>query len=183
MKLLVTGFGSFGTVTENPSAVLARACGRESRILEVSYAEVSRFLNSQEALFAPAFLFMGVATNRTKITPELFARNHRGDKKDVRGEALFGLIEEHGPLLVPATIWKSEDLADWSEHLPVHPSLDAGNYLCNDLAYRALRKFPEKPIGFLHVPPFDALDLATQSSVLQRILARLEAGEGHNLSP
>lgn len=175
MKLLVTGFGSFGQVTDNPSATLARDCGRDHRILEVSYAEVGRFLDSTEVRLAPALLFMGVAVKRTTITPELFARNHRGGKPDVRGEAPLGLIDEDGPMLLPATIWREDDLADWTEHGLVHPSLDAGSYLCNDIAYRALRKFPGKPIGFLHVPPFEALGRDVQTKRLSVILSALEA--------
>ncbi|RYG48250.1 hypothetical protein EON79_05035 [bacterium] len=179
MNLIVTGFGAFGTVTDNPSAILARGCGRECRILEVSYAEAGRFLASTEARLADGLLMLGVAVKRTTITPELFARNHRGKHPDVRGEAPFGEIEPGGPILLSATIWNQNDLADWTEHALVHPSLDAGTFLCNDISYRALRAFPDKPVGFLHVPPFEALHREEQEARLQKILLSIEMRFDH----
>ncbi len=41
---LVTGFGPFLSVVQNPSGLLAQGCGRPSEMLEVSYACVDEFL-------------------------------------------------------------------------------------------------------------------------------------------
>lgn len=174
-RTLVTGFGAFGAFDTNPSAELARHCGRPHALIEVAFAAVDAFLEAIQPDEFDRLLMLGVARKRTHLTPELYARNYVGREPDVRGVVRNGDIEEEGPLLLLSTLWNPGDL---SEGLPLglaHVSLDAGNYLCNYISYRALRRFPEKAIGFLHVPPFDAIDFEQQQDALAQILNAVEA--------
>ena len=171
--ILVTAFGPFKEVVENPSAVLAAGSGLNHVVLEVSYAAVDRFLEELAADSFELLLLTGVAMGRDRLTPEFYGRNFNGKTPDVSGEARFGLIDETGPLLLPSTLWKPEIVAEWTLAYPVQASLNAGNYLCNYITYRALEKFPGKKIGFLHVPDPEKLPIEQQAEVLSVIVRSL----------
>jgi pyroglutamyl-peptidase len=174
MRLLVTGFGPFGTVTDNPSGRLAEGCGRPFQTLEVAYAAADAFVNELDPESFDALLMLGVATDRDTLTPEMYARNWRGDAPDVRGTSLEGSIEEGQPLLIESTLWNPHLLAELEASLDLHTSLDAGSYLCNYFSYRALRRFPQKRVGFLHIPPFETVPQERQAEILAAVLANIE---------
>lgn len=174
MTTLVTGFGPFGSVTDNPSGRLAEGSGRPHKVLEVAYEAADAFLAGLDESGFDTLLMLGVATSRTRITPELFARNWRGEVPDVRGTAGGGPIEEGQPLLLESTLWNAHLLAELEVSLDLYQSLDAGSYLCNYLYYRALRHLPAKRVGFLHVPPFERIPQERQAEVLAKILTSIE---------
>jgi pyrrolidone-carboxylate peptidase len=114
---------------------------------------------------------LGVAAARHRLTPEFFARNAIGKAKDVCGESRFGIIDANFPLLMTGTLWTAPEVAEWTMELPVQASFDAGSYLCNYLYFRALERFPNKEIGFLHVPGEDKLPLEEQKKTLDKVIA------------
>lgn len=175
MRTFVTGFGPFGTVTDNPSARLAEGSERPFATIEVAYEAADRFVEGLDPERFDALLLLGVATSRERPTPELFARNSRGGTPDVRGVSVSGPIEEDGPLLLESTLWNAHLLADLEVALELRTSMDAGSYLCNYTYYRALRRFPDKRIGFLHVPPFEKMPQERQATTLCEVLERIEA--------
>ena len=175
MDTLVTGFGPFGHVAENPSGRLAEGCGRPFRVLEVAYEAVDLFLEGLNPEGFDTLLMLGVAVGRTHVTPELYARNWKGETADVRGVSIPGPIEETEPLLLSSTLWNAHLVAELSVHPGVFASMDAGSYLCNYLSYRALRRFPQKRVGFLHVPPIERISLERQAETLSEILTAVEA--------
>ena len=175
MRTLVTGFGPFGSVTDNPSGRLAEACGQPFEVLEVAYESADAFIQGLSPERFDTLLMLGVAVSRDRLTPELFARNWRGDTPDVRGKALPGPIEEGEPLLIESTLWTPHLLAGLEVADNLRTSLDAGSYLCNYLCYRALRHFPAKRVGFLHVPPFEKIAQERQKEILADVLKRIEA--------
>ena len=69
MRTVVTGFGPFGTVADNPSARLAR--GAEFRILEVAYDAIDDAL--REIGPVDRLLLMGVAAGRFRPRLETVA--------------------------------------------------------------------------------------------------------------
>ncbi len=174
MRILVTGFGPFLTMTENPSAILAEGCGRNHAVLEVAYDFADAFLKALDPADFDALLMLGVAQGRDTMTPELFARNWRGATPDVRGKGVPGPIEEGEPLLVESTLWNPHLLAEMEVALGLKTSMDAGSYLCNYASYRALRRFPDKKVGFLHVPTFDKVPRERQGEMLAEVLADIE---------
>ena len=175
MRTLVTGFGPFGTVTDNPSQRLAEGCGRPFQVLEVSYDAADAFLKELSSEGFDNLLMLGVAQRREFPTPELYARNSKGETPDVRGQSTSGPIEPGQPLLLESTLWTAHLLADLEVSLGLHTSLDAGNYLCNYVSYRALLRFPEKRVGFLHVPAFEQLAEERQAEILAAVLQKIEA--------
>lgn len=175
MRTLVTGFGPFGTVTDNPSGRLAEGSGRPFQVLEVAYAAADAFLAAVDPEGFDTLLMLGVATSRDRITPELFARNWRGAAPDVRDVTLPGPIEDGQPLLIESTLWNAHLVAGLSVSPGLFASLDAGSYLCNYLSYRAIRLFPQKRVGFLHVPPFGKVPPERQAEVLGEVLKAIAA--------
>ena len=174
MRTFVTGFGPFGAIADNPSGRLAEACGRPFRVLEVSYEAADAFLAEVVPDEFDNLLMLGVAASRERITPEIFARNWRGAVPDVRGASLPGPIEEGQPLLLESTLWNAHLIASLSSLPELFASLDAGSYLCNYVSYRALRRFPQKRVGFLHVPPFEKVSQERQTEVLGKVLEAIE---------
>lgn len=175
-RIFVTGFLPFGDHAVNPSALLAESCGRPFEVLEVSFAAVDRFLTRlASGPFPPDVLLMlGLRGGGTTIDLEVVARNHVGAAPDMRGETRGpGPIDPDGRELLTTTL---------VDALPptvtgfFSASDDAGCYLCNYIYYRALRLLPApRRVGFVHVPPPEAMPFDEQRHRLLHVLAAAEA--------
>jgi pyroglutamyl-peptidase len=174
-RTLVTGFLAFEGFDVNPSALLAERCGRRFELIEVSYVAVDAFLDRLDPDSFDRWLMLGVAGKSSRMRTENFGRNVIGARSDVRGNASVGEIEPGGPAQIAGTMWNSPAFA--IESSVRRPSDDAGDYLCNYIYYRGLRKFggAGKQIGFLHVPPLERIPLDAQLADLQTILCEIEA--------
>lgn len=169
MKLFVTGFGAFSTFQDNPSAYLAKNCGLPHRVLEVSYAAVDEFLENLDLSEFDGLLSLGLAAGTAVYRLEMIGRNTIGQALDVRGVAgpsKIGL----GPHQLSSSLWEGLQPLDGFEW-----STSAGDYLCNYILYRALERFPEKRIGFLHIPPPETIPLDRQLQDFRALLATLGA--------
>ncbi|HYO08290.1 MAG TPA: hypothetical protein VER17_04915 [Tepidisphaeraceae bacterium] len=181
-RTLVTGFGAFGQFDINPSALLAQTAGRPHVLLEVAFDAVDAFLSqaAKDRSLHGSFdrlLMLGVAGGASTFRLEQLARNHVGESPDVRGRSLpAGAIEPAGPDVLPTTLWQPAHLAAAGESAVSSDS--AGTYLCNYAYYRALRLLPEKRVGFLHVPPLEAIPLDRQREVLAGMLQAIEPPAG-----
>ena len=153
--ILVTGFGPFLDVEDNPSARLARAVhgasvGRHrvhGLVLPVSYdrAVATTLEAAREALLV---LGTGVARQRSEPRLELRAvRERTAEHADVDG-VCGGHNAPDGPEAVRATLGEAAARA-----LGIGCSSDAGFYVCNGWLYGVVRGLPGVPVGFLHVPP------------------------------
>ncbi|AIE84068.1 Pyroglutamyl-peptidase I [Fimbriimonas ginsengisoli Gsoil 348] len=160
---------------ENPSAILAEGTGRPFRILEVAFEAVDEFLASLDPASFDRLVLMGVATGRTQITPELFARNQIGHTRDVRGNDRFGPIDPAAPLLLEGTLWIESSMVELFPNPDLKISLDAGSYLCNYSYFRALQRFPQKQIGFLHVPQPAKIPLERQQKLVSSLIEHVES--------
>lgn len=169
--LLVTGFLAFGDVVENPSALLAERCGARHALLEVAYDAVDAFLNGLcDAPPPQVLLMLGVARRAGEIRLERTARNKVGPLPDVRGQARPpGEIEPGAPAEIAGTLFNPHFAASGMSF-----SDDAGDYLCNYIYYRALRRLPQSTrVGFVHVPPLEAVPLDIQHRTLTGLLDAL----------
>lgn len=170
MKLLVTGFGPFGGIAENPSSELAKECGIDHRILEVSFHAVDRFVETELSGY-DALLAIGVNASASKMTLETIARNEIGPTPDVSGEIRGpGPIDPRLPQNIASSLWTQELLSETEEWTQ---STSAGGYLCNYLFFRAISAYPNKRIGFLHVPKFETVPQMEQARILGQILRAL----------
>lgn len=174
-RTLVTGFLAFEGFDVNPSALLAPRSGRRFELIEVSYAAVDQFIDRLDPASFDIWLIMGVAGNSSRMRLEMFGRNVIGARMDVTGEATAGEIDPAGPAQIAGTLWSSPTFALETEAR--RPSDDAGDYLCNYIYYRALRRFDGagKRIGFLHVPPLERMPMERQLAELDEILRQIES--------
>ncbi len=141
------------------------------KILAVSYAAVTDFLNSVSEEDFDALLMLGVAPTRHRFEIEFFGRNMRGGAPDVEGVSLPGTIDSEAPAIFGSTLWTPVVVNRLGERVAV--SRDAGDYLCNDLLFRTLSTFRSRAVGFLHVPPFMAMSKASQLEALKCICSEL----------
>lgn len=171
MNLLVTGFGPFLEHGENPSQRLAESCGERFEILEVSFRAVDDFIDSVDPLSFDCWLAIGLAGKSKTMLVETVGHNRIGAMPDVLGSVQGpGKIDPSCPSMLASTLWPPELLGENDVRVP---SVDPGGYLCNYLLYRALQRFPDKRIGFLHVPSFAHVSFDKQLSELRSLVAEL----------
>ncbi|MBL8067141.1 MAG: hypothetical protein JNM28_01710 [Armatimonadetes bacterium] len=165
--LLVTGFGAFRDIDENPSAWLAERMG--GTVLAVGYADVDAFLDGLDPDTFDAWLMIGVHGAAQRMHLETVAKNSCGPGEDVHGViAGPGRIDPLHPPQLAGTMFDKSFESDRAVL-----TVDAGGYLCNYLFFRGLSRFPEKRIGFLHVPRPEVMDLEAQLNEVRRIVASL----------
>jgi pyroglutamyl-peptidase len=154
--ILVTGFGPFGDVRENPSGALARAAsglraGDRTLLgleLPVSYRRgIELTVRVARAIRPALVLGCGVAARRERAAVERTGRARVGVTPDVDGQRP-STLEASGPALAPSTL----DVERLAACLGVDVSEDAGDYVCNGWLYRVSRLLSGVPVGFLHIP-------------------------------
>ena len=164
--ILVTGFGPFPGVDDNPTASLLRALRKdnshcETRLLTlpVSFAHVlTDVIAAYQAHHPTKILHLGVATESNRIRIETNAYNHiQARVPDIEGRqprnARINRAKPPSDLLLGSP--SAERLVDsLNDHdLPAATSTDAGRYVCNALFYASLSRFgASSEVSFVHVP-------------------------------
>jgi len=169
-RILVTGFGPFEDVTENVTEAVAPALGYPFRILDVAFRAVDEFLESLDPGSFDVLLALGHDKRAEKVRIETVGRNRIGERPDVRGEVHGpGPIDPRGPNQIAASLWRAPELLQETDRWV--PSTDAGGYLCGYMLYRSLQAFPDKLVGFLHLPPAVAVGVTMQVDRIKEILS------------
>jgi pyroglutamyl-peptidase len=168
--ILITGFGPFLDVQDNPSARLARALhGRhlaghavEARVLPVTYDAVMRQVPELAAQLSPVAIFgFGVARRRPR--PEVEERAvPLATRPDIEGHLPTPPPGPgaRGPTLDPRRL---------AAHLGAGLSRDAGTYVCNAWLYYVPAAVT-CPAAFVHIPE-DGVDAAQIAAGLASYLA------------
>ncbi len=158
-KVLITGFGPFGDVKENPSQKLLKSLNELlpqdkfiCEVLPVSYSFCEDWILEQNRHEFAFVLHFGVAMKSEKIRLEKKAKNFCGEGKDITGFSKTGLIKENEPKSLVSQV-NTEHLAEWlnNEGFPCEVSEDAGDYLCNFLYFISLLHFSGNVL-FVHIP-------------------------------
>ena len=167
MKTLVTGFGPFGDVVDNPSARIVEALADSgapghdltARILPVSFERASAEIES--LLVHGGFdlaLLLGVAGKESEIRIETCGRNLDDARiPDCDGVEACGPIAESGPDVLTTSVECARIAERLAESgIPARLSDSAGSYVCNRVYYAALsavaiHSLPTRCL-FVHVP-------------------------------
>ncbi len=168
--VLITGFGPFPGAPFNPTETLVRRLARIRRpalagislaahVFTTSYAAVDRELPALLKQYRPDVLLMfGLAASRKTLCIETRARNTLALIPDVAGATLrSGPIAAGEPaaIALPAPAWRML-AATRAARVPAKLSRDAGRYLCNYLAWRAVEATHQlqgpRLAAFIHVP-------------------------------
>lgn len=163
--LLLTGFGPFPGVADNPTALVAEAlqnsridgCRIVSAVLPVAHPDAAHEVARHWRLDkAAGVLHLGVATQATLLRVETLAHNELNFRvADVAGHQPLGqAIDPARPLQAClAGPWPVDPLLEAlaRQGLPAERSVDAGRYVCNATWWSCLHA--GIPSQFLHVPP------------------------------
>lgn len=170
MKFLVTGFGPFRTITDNPSAQLARALCDEAVVLPVQYSKVEAFARELAKNPPERVLCLGLNAKAVDMRFELYAHNVIGREPGSSGrQHSRTVVKQGGPMTLGQTLLTPSELPD----CPLALSYTPGSYLCNFLLYSLLWRMPTSKVGFVHVPLFETVSKEAQLEQLRMLLANV----------
>lgn len=174
-KVILSGFGPFGTVEHNPSATIAQKAELHAGLdverytLPVTPEACDKFLAEILPKQPDFLLCFGVAANQNKVCLEKTARNILKYSEEEKP------IDPQGVESIHTSLSRLEEMAAASKKagLPACVSQDAGNYICNYLYYKALMVAPSSTsVLFVHVPlPYERLSLEKMLDIPQILLA------------
>ena len=167
-RILLTGFGAFPGAPDNPTQAIVHGLNARGRtglqricidlkaaVLPVDYHNVESSLTAMLAAHHPdVVVLLGLAARRDAICVETRALNRLSiihpdanralaNTKTIRKNARTIASARWPVLRLAQAINASGSLA--------RPSIDAGDYLCNQALFLALEKF-DGLCGFIHVP-------------------------------
>jgi pyrrolidone-carboxylate peptidase len=171
MRVVVTGYGAFMGITDNPSANMAQKLAErgvkgaivEYRRLEVTPAAVESFMAEMRKSPPDVILSMGVSGGQAQV--EERPENQLGANEDGNGQQMQARkVREGGPdelktdLPVDAIDWAlqrfgAERAVFTSKSDPTYQP-DRSAYLCNFLGYNLASEFgadPKTTAGFMHI--------------------------------
>jgi pyroglutamyl-peptidase len=168
VKLLITAFGPFPGMPNNPSARLVAAFAREHRNrlarlgielvtaeLPVVFATVGSALQETFDTVDPdAIIHVGVAGRRAKLSVETRALNRIGTlRSDAARLCATTPLVMHGGIAQLSARWPAARLVAAMNRsgAVTRLSIDAGDYVCNQTLYLTLARV-RVPAGFLHIP-------------------------------
>lgn len=167
MKILVTGFDSFGGATINPAYEAVRQLPDRIDGAEIMKIEIPTVFGKDEAVMRAAVeeykpdvvLCVGQASGRSGITVEKVAINLMEARiPDNEGnQPLDTPVKEDGATAYFATV-PVKRMVQYMQNakIPARVSYTAGTYVCNDIMYRLLymieKEHPDMRGGFVHVP-------------------------------
>lgn len=156
MRVLVTGFGPFLDVTDNPSGRVARAVdGRVVNGLTLVGRELPVTFDGGPAAAVAharehdARVVVGLGVDRRTRTVDIETRAYNlGAGADTSGRTV-GTLEPGGPPIVFSNV----DAVAFAAALGGRVDDDAGRYVCNAWLYRVGRALlPDRRVVFVHVP-------------------------------
>lgn len=169
MRVLVSGFGPFGLVTDNVSSrVLPLIAARSPAGVAIDTVELPVVFGEGAAVLVERLqartydlvISLGVAESRSTVAPELVALNHihaRIPDTDGR-QPLDQEISRDGPFAYRATIPVYAIAAAIRERgVAAEVSYSAGTYVCNHVMYEVLHHLAMSgedvtQAGFVHLP-------------------------------
>ncbi|WP_108683197.1 pyroglutamyl-peptidase I [Methyloceanibacter sp. wino2] len=206
-RVLVTGFGPFPGVAENPSGWLAERvaatapptdCMLYRAVLPTEWTAVaSRAAYFHQAIRPRLMIHFGVQTQASEIQLECKAHNVTEQRPDAAGAhpGRPDVISGGGDMLetwlpVDALVARLQ-----AEKFPASVSQSCGRYICNDLYFRSLHWAEQNGSDalFVHVPQTHVLSLHTLLQAAEMILqealqavqlqSKFEAGPLDTLPP
>ena len=174
MSLLVTGFGPFRSVTNNPSSIIVPQLSSNHTVLSVNYEVVEEFADSLKGSPFTSILCLGLNSNLLVPAFELYAHNSVGSEPGyLSTDHQRTVISVAGPQTLGQTFLTPKQLQTFVSpefSSPIGISYSPGDYLCNFILYSMLVRFPQKKIGFVHIPAFEAMPEKEQVQSIKQLI-------------
>jgi pyroglutamyl-peptidase len=183
-RVLITGFGAFPGVADNPSSWLAETLAGEAaprshaelhaRVLPTEWQAVTFMPELYTALQPTLMIHFGVCQRAKELRIERFAHNRAALRADARGALPPGrIIHLEGRARLDTKLPAAQLAAHLAAcGLPASQSRSAGSYLCNYLYYHSLgwAERNECLALFVHIPPVECLGEAALIDAGRQIL-------------
>ncbi len=177
LSLLITAFGPFLSVVDNPSERIASRLSSETfdnathsiEIFPVSYQTVTKMMLELLGHTVDIVVMLGVAQHGTMLRLETVARpDNHGELQDIDGA--IGPMRSADESSLRSSIPMDRLASKLSDSgIDCAISENAGNYLCNFSYFEALKIIDENRLDtvccFIHLPP-DELTFADQTGVI-----------------
>ncbi|RZF21739.1 pyroglutamyl-peptidase I [Halobacteriovorax vibrionivorans] len=188
-KILITGFEPFDGGEINPSEILVEKFDSEipgfeihKLILPVVFKKSLAILKKEAFFLNPDFIIcLGLNAKVSEINLEAIAHNLDDARTDDNegNRPQEEVIFEDGPETLDSTLpLKEMEDAILEAQIPVAISRDCGRFVCNHVFYGIRRIIDMKKMrakaGFVHLPPFEKLNVAQQSRALEVMLSALK---------
>lgn len=193
-RILITGFGPFPGVPDNPSSWLAEALAEQAaldsgaeiqaRVLPTEWQAAKLMPDCYASLQPTLMIHFGLSQRAKALRIERFAHNRAALRADAQG-ALPPSTRVHPEgrarvgTKLPATTLAAHLV---SCGFPAAASRSAGSYLCNYLYYHALdwAERHDRIALFVHIPPVNRFGEAALLRAGQQILRfTLDAAQLH----
>lgn len=180
-RVLITGFGPFPGVPDNPSSWLAETLAAQAavdseaeihfRVLPTEWQAATLMPNCYAALQPTLMIHFGVSQRAKGLRIERFAHNRATLRADARG-ALPPSTLAHAKgrarvgTKLPATALAAHLVGCG---LPAAASRSAGSYLCNYLYYHSLSwaERHDRLALFVHIPPVNGPGYFSEAALLR----------------
>jgi pyrrolidone-carboxylate peptidase len=190
LRVVVTGYGAFMGITDNPSANMAQKLSEmgikgaivDYRRLDVTTDAVDAFMNEVKRLPPDVILSMGVTHGQAQVEerPENhLGANNDGNDKPMKERSIIsgGVPEQKTDLPVDVIDWSLQQFGDkrvvgTSKSDPNYQP-DRSAYLCNYLGYNLASAFNTNAAttaGFMHISPTTPVE--QMHEVLKAVVAR-----------
>lgn len=181
MKILLTGFETFGSHQVNPTIALVNELKKrrieeiECLILGVGYdVDGKNVVHKIEELKPDVVLSFGLAGGRFKVCFEAVAINVRnGQITDNQGNLYKHKKISNGPLAYESNI-NYVALADRIKDEDFTISYHAGTFICNDVYYQELEFIRKNNLnilcGFVHIPFIEEISKKSPSLKWNRVI-------------
>ena len=166
MKIIITGFGPFGSIKENPASVVAKAVANNmrQRKIQIQFQQIQTsiqdVLDFYQKLNEKDVFVIHIGVYDGSHKPQIETKAHN--------IADFGIPDVRGNQPKRQKIIKTLELGavipqcfDFKTILPqnidINYSDDAGEYICNYCFVHALENVGKKTVGttFIHIPNFN----------------------------
>jgi len=167
-RVLITGFGPFPGVTDNPSSWLVEMLATQhsapdfkldARVLPTEWENVALIHRLYETVQPHVLIHFGVSEDLPVFAIERSAHNRVSPRTDARGATPSGRkISAGGPTRFDTPFPAAKLAAHLRKTgIAARTSRSAGAYLCNFLYYHSLdwafRQETVPPALFVHIPP------------------------------
>ncbi len=190
LRVVVTGYGAFMGITDNPSATMAQKLAElgvpgaivEYRRLHVTTQGVDAFIAEMHRNPPDVILSMGVTGGQSQV--EELPENHLAAANDGNDQHMPDRqVRPGGPAQLPTDLpvetidWALKTFGDkrqvFTSKSDAQYQPDRSAYLCNYLGYNLATEFGKldaTTAGFMHVTPTTPVD--QMHAVLQAVVAR-----------